>query len=524
MTAQVRHLYSNTRLGERRERMLQRVKRRLVPLIVTVGMAAAGTMYTTLGADMVGSSKWGLPYDLWGTLLATSRLAHGHIGGLYAPGTGLISLPGAAIILLPCAWVIAALGLPLNMPGAINPHPQVWLLTGPYQIALCCIVLFAVDAIAERLGAGPRRRIGLVLISTIPLWSVSTLWGHPEDAVAVGLLLYAVLAQSNARTALAGWLAGAAVCVQPLVLLALPVLLALLPWRRMPAFLLRSALPSAVSLGVVAIANWHDTYLSITSQPNSPVVNHRTIWTSLAPHMTNTNVAAGPFRLATILLACAGAILIRRRLFGSGEFAPSNALRSNAPRSDARWSDARWSDAPRSGARWSGARWSDALLIEALWWIAVALALRSFFEPVMVSYYVWPPIAVALIPAGGLNRVRLLMAAILATGVTLASNGDSHNVWIWWVPLVIGLLLLLAVSRHYRADRQRSAAKDGGDRRSDDALAIADRDADQQDEGQQGGDGQVDGDDVPGLANPQLHDDGRRNRLQRWPLGRQPVS
>ena len=73
------------------------------------------------------------------------------------------------------------------------------------------------------------------------LWSVCARWGHPEDAVAVGLLLYAVLAQGNGRNAVAGWLAGAAVCVQPLVLLALPIMLALLPWRRMPAFLVRAA-------------------------------------------------------------------------------------------------------------------------------------------------------------------------------------------------------------------------------------------------------------------------------------------
>ena len=53
-------------------------------------------------------------------------------------------------------------------------------------------------------------------------------------------------------------------------------------------------------LGATAIANWHDTYMSVTSQPDSPVINHPTAWTSLAPQMANQNVAAGPFRLATI--------------------------------------------------------------------------------------------------------------------------------------------------------------------------------------------------------------------------------
>src|SRR6202044_872473 len=155
------------------------------------------------------------------------------IGGIYTPPTGLISLPGAAIILLPCAALISALGLSLAIPGPHNLHPAVWL-------------------------------------------------------------------------------AGAAVCVQPLVLLALPVMLAVLPWRRMVPFLVRAALPSVLLLGAAAIANWHDTYLSVTSQPDSPVINHPTAWTSLAPQMAGQNVAAGPFRLATILLACLCALAMRR--------------------------------------------------------------------------------------------------------------------------------------------------------------------------------------------------------------------
>src|SRR5215469_1240070 len=292
--------------------MLDRLKRRVFPLLATIGLLAAGMYTTTWGPAVIGRSEWALPYDLWGTLTAATRLAHGNIGGLYAAPTGLISLPGAAVILVPCAALISALGLSLAIPGAHNLHPAVWLVAGPYQIALCCVTLFAADALAERLGVTRWKRGLLAAASAGILWSVSARWGHPEDAVAVGLLLYAILAQSRARLSLAGWLAGAAVCVQPLVLLALPVMLAVLPWRRMVPFLVRSALPSVLLLGAVAIANWHDTYRSVTSQPNSPVINHPTAWTSLASPMAGQNVAAGPFRLATILLACLCALAVRR--------------------------------------------------------------------------------------------------------------------------------------------------------------------------------------------------------------------
>jgi hypothetical protein len=386
-------------------------------------------MFTsTWGTTLLGRSEWALPYDLWGTLIATTRLAHGNIGGIYAPPTGLISLPGAAVILLPCAALIAAFHLSLAIPGAANLHPAVWLLAGPYQIAIGCLPLFAADALAERLEVARWTRALLALAGAGILWSVCARWGHPEDAVAVGLLLYAVLARGNGRNALAGWLAGAAVCVQPLVLLALPIMLALLPWRRMPAFLVRAAVPSAVGVAAAAIANWHDTYSSVTSQPDSPVINHPTIWTSLAPQIANHNVAAGPFRLATIVLACLCALAIRRRW--------AECLGQGSPREPS----------ATSARGRTGETLPNGLLASVLWWVALTLALRSFFEPVMVSYYPWPPMAVALIPAATLGWRRLFATSVLAGVLTAAAQGPSHDYWIWWAPIVAGLILLLVMA------------------------------------------------------------------------------
>ncbi|HVT70995.1 MAG TPA: hypothetical protein VHF26_24825 [Trebonia sp.] len=415
--------------------MRERLRRRLFPLIGSAGLLAVGMFTTTWGPTLIGRAEWALPYDLWGTLIATTRLAHGNIGGIYAPPTGLISLPGAAVILVPCAALISALGLSLAIPGPHNLHPAAWLVAGPYQIALCCVTLFAADALAERLGVPLAKRGLLAAAGAGILWSVSARWGHPEDAVAVGLLLYGVLAQSRGRPGLAGWLAGAAVCVQPLVLLALPVMLAVLPWRRMPPFLVRAAVPSAVLLGAAAIANWHDAFLAVTSQPDSPVINHPTAWTSLAPQMAGQNVAAGPFRLATIVLACLFALAVRRH-----------------------W-QARLAAGPRAQEAAREA-WPAARLAEVLWWVALTLALRSFFEPVMVSYYPWPPMAVALIPAAALGWPRLIVAGVLAGGLTAAAQGPSHAVWIWWVPIVAGLIVLLGLSRSRTAGEPDTGSPD----------------------------------------------------------------
>jgi hypothetical protein len=434
--------------------MRERLRRRVIPLTGSAAFILIGVFTTTWGpTHLLSRTEWALPYDLWGTLVATVRLAHGNIGGIYAPGTGLISLPGAAVILLPCAALISALGLSLQIPGPHNLHPAVWLLAGPYQMALSCVTLFAADALAERLGVSRWKRTLLSGASLGILWSVSPRWGHPEDAVAVGLVLYAVLAQGNGRLALAGWLTGCAVCVQPLVLLALPVQLALLPWRRMIPFLVRSAVPSAVLLAAAAIGNWHDTYTSVTSQPDSPVINHPTIWTSLAPQMANQNVAAGPFRLATIVLACLFALAIRHRW--QARLAPGGGSASLPPDGSASLpSHSGSASLPPDGS----ASWPTALLAEILWWVAFALALRSFFEPVMVSYYPWPPMAVALIPAATLGWPRLWATGILAGLLTAAAQGYSHDAWIWWAPIVAGLIVLLALSCPVRGKPQRAPA------------------------------------------------------------------
>jgi hypothetical protein len=408
--------------------MRERLLRRLFPLVASVGLITVGMATTTWGPSLIDRSEWALPYDYWGTLVAATRLAHGHLGGIYAQPTGLVSLPGTALILVPVALAASLLGLSLQLPGPANLHPAVWLIAGPYQIALCCLALFAADALAEHLGVTWWKRGLLAVAEATALWSPSARWGHPEDAVATGLLLYAVLALAKGRLPAAGWLAGAAVCVQPLVLLALPMLLGVMPLRRAPqspagatarippmiGFLVRAALPSAVLLTAAGIANWSVMYSAVTSQPNSPTINHPTAWTALAPHVAGGNVAAGPFRLATIILACCFALVVRGRL----------ARR-----------------VPASG------QWPLDVLNEVLWWMALALALRSFFEPVMVSYYPWPPLAVVLIPAATGGWVRLIVAGLIAGGVTAEGQATWHGVWAWWAPLVAGLLLLLAVAR-----------------------------------------------------------------------------
>jgi hypothetical protein len=389
--------------------------RRLFPLLATVVMAVLGMAGVIWGPRYYGKTAWAVPDDLWGTLIAAQRLLHLNLAALYTTPTQLVSLPGTAIVCVPLVALIDVAGLSLRAPGAMGPHPAAWLLAGPYQVAISAVVLFAADAIAERLGVPRTRRFLLAAAGATALWSVTIRWGHPEDAVATGLLLYAVLALSDGRTSRAAWLAGAAVAVQPLVLLALPVLLTVVGPRRWPGFLTRAFAPSVLLLAVAALANWTATIHAVTRQPNSPTIDHPTPWIYLAPHLAGGQVAAGPARILALVAACGCGLLASRG----------------------------W----RTG-------WRTAMLPDLLWWTAVALALRSVFEPVMVAYYLWPPLALALITASR-SWPRLLGAGITAIVLTFFSQIQWHNPWSWWTPMitVLGLTLFFAGGRRVSEGR-----------------------------------------------------------------------
>src|SRR5580700_10818748 len=357
--------------------------RRAFPLLATLGLILIGMGGTIWGPVYYHETAWAVPDDLWATLVAAQRLLHLDLAGLYTAPTNLVSFPGAAVILVPVAAVMDLAGIPIQA-GRQGVHPAGWLVAGPLETILSALVLFAADALAQRMGVNRLKRFVLAAASATALWNVSIRWGHPEDAVAIGLLLYAVLALSNAKPNRAAWLAGFAVAVQPLALLAFPLLaIAAVGPKRLPGFVTRAVIPATAMLAAAAAANWTATIHAVTNQPNYPNVDHPTPWiyvTWLAPHMSDGSVAAGPARALAILVACGCAALTWRR----------------------------WQSA-RLAARLAGA-WRPDDLAALLWWIAVTLALRTVFEAVMVSYYVWPPLAAALVAASR-DWIRLLAAS-----------------------------------------------------------------------------------------------------------------
>ncbi len=381
--------------------MISRLQQRAWPIAITATVLVTGMAYCLLWAPVVHHTQsWIVPGDIWGAYRSAHFIGWGDLGNVYGDDTGLVTFPGILILFAPLAMVTGTFGMSESFPFSLS-HPTAWLALGPYEILLSCSALFALDALSDRLGVSrPRRRL-LCVIEGVVLWNLSVGWGHPEDAVAVALAVYAVVFALDGRWNGAGWLFGAAVATQPVVILMLPVIMAMAGKQRVLPLLVRASLPSILLLGTPLIAEFHVTAHALVDQPNFPNVDHRTPWTPLAPRLggfgEGLTVAAGPGRLVALVLACVTG-----------------------------WWSRRWRDRPE-------------LLVLAM---AFTLGLRCFTESVMVAFYVWPVLAVGLVVVMRGSPWRCTTGVTAAVFVTICSQSHLGE-WSWWGLVTGGIVIVL---------------------------------------------------------------------------------
>jgi len=390
-----------------------RVRRRRWPMMVTVVVLGTGMAYSLLWGPVVRhQGSWVFPGDIWGAYRSAHFVAWGSFGSVYAASTSIVTFPGILMLFAPLAMFTGSLGMTESFPF-FPPHPAAWLLLGPYEILIGCVALFACDALAERLEVSSGRRVVLCVVEGVVLWPVLVAWGHPEDALALALAVYAMVFALDHRWTGAGWLFGAAIATQPLVVLMLPVVLAMSGKRQAPALLLRSGLPAIVLLATPLVAQFHATAHVLLAQPNFPRIDHATPWTALAPKLGGAGkdiaVAAGPGRVVAVVGAC---------VLG--------------------WWARRWRDRP------------DLLV----WAAATALTLRCLTESVMDDYYVWPTLALGLIVAARMTRWRQTVGVLVAVAVTVCAQ-THFGEWLWWSTVNAGLLIVLVSAFPAMASRVR---------------------------------------------------------------------
>lgn len=409
------------------ERLVAWAKLHVAPLVASVALVALGLGWVLWwGAQNGnGSTVWATPPDLWSTYDAAVLAVHGHLAQVYSPATGLVTFPGIVVVLAPVAAVGSALHLEMGPNVAPYFAPTGWLLLGPYVLVLSTVPLFAVDAIARRFGVALRNRVVLSLTEAFVIANVTVKYGHPEDALAVGLALYGALAAEDGEWTSCAWLLGIAIAVQPLAVLAAPAIVARrgrLVVRLLPGLIL----PSAIVLAAPLAASWSAASSAITHQLNYPSLNFATPWTSIAPRVGSAGgVSAGPVRAGVTLLAfAAGAVLCRRR--PSLEF--------------------------------------------VLFVIGSLFFARIVTEVVMDGYYPWAVVGIGVLLAARRGCWRLGASALLAIAVTLLGSQHWQGVWPWWLAVIgaSGACLLLG----WPTGAQQDTSPGQSHRASDPVVAI----------------------------------------------------
>jgi hypothetical protein len=377
-------------------------------LVVVVGMAFSFWWPAVVRHH---SYYWFIPNDIWSAVRAAHFVQWGGLSYVYSYHSALLTLPGFEILLAPIATLCSALGLPESSLNVFLPKPDAWLIIGPFCLATSAVAIFALDALARRLRIARGLRRCLTLAAVVTIWPTIAYWGHPEDVLAFGLVIYAFLALRDDRPALAGWLLGAALAMQLYVILLVPIFLGVLGIRKGAALVARASVLPGFLLVAVAVPDFHGAFWALKNQPNFPLISHPTPWVLIAHHINSYEVSAGPVRLLALGAAIVIGVLARRFR-------------------------------------------DDLALI--IWLAAVACAIRCVFEPVMIPYYVMPCVALSFIVAARRGWFRLAITLIVGAGLIVMTYSHS-GMWTYWGEMV-GLMVAMSFSA--RPSRLSTGADD----------------------------------------------------------------
>lgn len=412
---------------------------RRVPLMATIAMFVPVLAYSLLGHSGLHGGHFQLvaPSDLWGLADSSWALVHGQFAHIYVVPQGtLTSPPGLEIALAPVLLLAQATGLASHHSGQ---PVGLWLLLAPVALLYASTLLFAVDAVARRWALSDGRRVGLALVSALCVANVTGLWGHPEDCVAVALVLWSALALERHGAAAgprAALLLGIGIAFQPLAILAVAPVLARLGWRSVARDSWRLVVPSLVVLLPALIGEPGRTRFVLMDQPFLPNSVSFTPLTRFAPAIGHGVDGGGPTRLVATLLAVGLGVWVCRR-------------RHDLP--------------------------------TVLTMCAVAFFLRVLFETELNWYYIWPVAAVCLLLAARRSAARLAVCSVAAVAsIVLGNHNTVHHIVLWWPALMVSLVVMLAsasASVSWIPTKAPAGREDGERGESDDrdreALGLA---------------------------------------------------
>ncbi len=376
---------------------------RHAPVVATVAMLVLVMAYSLLGQSVLhgGHAKLLSPSDLWSLAASSSALAHGHFSHIYVRNGALTSPPGFEVVLAPVLLAGQALGLSPHLRVAGQPL-SLWFVLGPAALLFASSALFAVDAVARHWRFSDGARMALALVGALAVANVAGGWGHPEDCVALALVVWAALAlerRGRAGGPRAALLLGVGIAFQPLALLGVAPVLTRLGWRVARQWW-RLALPSLLVVSPALVAEPHRTLFVLVHQPFQPHYISFTPLTHLAPVIGPGLDGGGPARLIAIAVsACLAVVVCRRR--------------------------------------------HD--LTTVLTMTTVAFFIRVLLETELNWYYLWPVPALCLLLSLRRSRLRFGLCSASLVAIMVLGNHKVHDIALWW-PALMALLAIMLLS------------------------------------------------------------------------------
>ncbi len=364
------------------------------PVLPAAALVAVGLFVGFPLDSLLGGHGWLVPGDVWKSFEGGRYLAWGD----FAQGLYYVSAPGTAILFAPPAWLATRADLVAAFPFPLA-RPSAWLVIDPYMLVVCACIVPAVDHLARRLGIAGRQRTGLLWCTALFSMPVFVLWGHPEDVMAVVLVLFALSAAMDGRWGRVGWLFGMAFVMQPLSLLFLPPVLALGSPRSWIRVLWRVPVLTAAVMIVPLVTTGGDAGRFV-SEPDYVHPNYPTPVLWMSPVPGHDLVSALPARAVALLVAVSIGWWLWRR---------------------------------------------GATPLQVVWCGAAVVAVRFLLEPATSPYYLWPAVAFLLVVAAA-RRTWWALAPATAASVYCYFHREP---WLYWLPLVAMVGLALAAA--YRA-------------------------------------------------------------------------
>ena len=372
-------------------------RRKLALGVSLVGVVGAMAFAMTDSSVVHGGVGWYNVYfgDFWETWVTSANITFsGGFGHVYVLDRALETAPAMELFVAP----FARLGLHLSFPlQTLVLYPTAFLIAAPLFLSAMALPICAGDRLLSLMGVTDLRRRLVVLGTMAATLPTPALNGHPEDLVALGAMLYGLVAALEGRHRAVGWWLGTALAFQFLAFFAVPVALVLLKRRKWLGAVVPMIL---VPLGVLLIP--------LVSAPTSTTdqLLHQKVFDTMGniTPIWHLDPGVGAFvRLLIALAAIPAAVLVAHAL-------------------------------PKDRRR------TAANLV--VWTVAVLFALRAF-EPELTNYFLAPALALSALSASRAPWWRLLSACLASLWLTWWLHDPMGGRWSEWLLLLAQLSLLV---------------------------------------------------------------------------------